>query len=235
MKSLEELDYRMTPLGELILRRRHSTAVPDPVYEVKLDGVMLMSSTVNASERELARLVLEPWGAEPCDVLVGGLGLGYTAAAALEFPAVRRLVVVELLAPVLEWHQKRLVPMADRLLDDPRCTLVEGDFFRLFAPAAAGSGSGSHDVILLDIDHSPESWLQPGHEGFYTTDGLRGLAEHLRPGGVFGLWSASEPSQQFLDLLASVLPNVRSHEVSFSNPHLGTIDSNWVVVAGSAR
>jgi len=108
MKSIEELDHRQTPMGELVLRRRRSASVPDePVYEVKLDDEMLMSSTVNASERALARLTLERRSDEPCDVLVGGLGLGYTAAAALEFACVRRLVVVELLTPVIAWHLSR--------------------------------------------------------------------------------------------------------------------------------
>jgi hypothetical protein len=85
VKALEELDYHQTPLGELILRRRLSPSAPgEPVYEVKLNDEMLMSSVVNASERAMARLALELLADRPCDVLVGGLGLGYTAAAALE-------------------------------------------------------------------------------------------------------------------------------------------------------
>ena len=236
MESIEELDHRKTPMGELVLRRRCSPSVPhELVYEVKLDDEMLMSSTVNASERALARLTLERRSDEPCDVLVGGLGLGYTAAAALEFACVRRLVVVELLTPVIAWHLSRLVPAASALLDDPRCTFVEGDFFKHVAPGASAEFGGGYDAILLDVDHSPESWLQPRHGGFYTAGGLSGLAEHLRPSGVFGIWSASEPSQQFLDLLESVLPDVRSHEISFFNPHVGETDSNWVVVAGGTR
>ncbi|MBD3349148.1 MAG: spermidine synthase [Candidatus Eisenbacteria bacterium] len=223
-------------MGELVLRRRRSSSVPDePVYEVKLDDEMLMSSAVNASERALARLTLERRGDEPSDVLIGGLGLGYTAAAALEFACVRRLLVIELLHPVIAWHLKRLVPTASALLDDPRCTLVEGDFFEHVAPGAPVETAVRYDAILLDIDHSPESWLQLSHGGFYTATGIGGLSEHLRPGGVFGIWSASEPSQEFLDLLGSVLLDPRSHEISFLNPHVGETDSNWVVVAGRTR
>jgi len=236
MRAIEELDFRKTPLGELVLRRRRSSSVPgEPVYEVKLDDEMLMSSAVNASERALARLAFERRSEEPSDVLIGGLGLGYTAAAVLEFACVRRLLVVELLAPVIAWHLNRLVPMAGTLLDDPRCTFVEGDFFEHVAPGTTTETGGCYDAILLDIDHSPESWLQLQHGGFYTAAGLRGLSEHLRPGGVFGIWSASEPSQRFLNLLESVLPNPRSHEISFLNPHVGETDSNWVVVAGETR
>ncbi|MCD4824191.1 MAG: spermidine synthase [Phycisphaerae bacterium] len=226
----EELDYQKTPLGELVLRRRESPAVPDElVYEVTIDGEMLMSSTVNASELALARLVLEGRGDQPCDVLVGGLGLGYTAAAALEFPNVRRLVVVELLAPVISWHRERLVPMADKLIDDPRCSLVAGDFFEYVKP---GSSTQRYDAILLDIDHSPEFLLHARHGEFYNADGLRDLADCLQPNGVFALWSAWKPAAEFFDALGTVFPSVQDHEVSFFNPHVNEMDSNWVIIAG---
>ncbi len=253
--GFEELDYRETALGELILRRRISPSYPDePVYEVKIAGEMLMSSTVHASERALATLCLGRSGDRPCDVLVGGLGLGYTAAAALEFSNVRRLVVVEFLAPVIDWHRRRLVPMAGTLVDDPRCALVQGDFFAHVGASAgaadptggsAGAGNrssgepgeGAHsvpslwDAILVDIDHSPESWLQDSHRDFYGEAGLTKLRDHLNPGGVFGLWSASEPTTEFLDCVRSLFPEVRNHAVSFANRHLGTTDTNWVVEA----
>ena len=225
----EELDYQKTPLGELVLRRRRSPAAGDEwVYEVTLDGEMLMSSTVNVSEQALARLALEGRGDRPCDVLVGGLGLGYTAAAALEYPNVRRLVVVEVLPPVIAWHGERLVPMADKLMDDARCSLVAGDFFE---HVARGAAAQRHDAILLDIDHSPDSWLDAHHGDFYTAAGLGGVADCLQPDGVFALWSAWEPPAQFLDVLGTVFPSVQGHEVPFFNPHVNEMDSNWVIIA----
>jgi spermidine synthase len=139
-------------------------------------------------------------------------------------------VVVELLAPVISWHQNRLVPAASVLMDDPRCSILEGDSFEIVSP---GKGEGRYDAVLLDIDHSPESWLDERHGGFYTVAGLRGLAECLRPGGVFGLWSASEPTDRFLGPLKSVMRSVRVEEISFPNPHLGLTDSNWIVLAGA--
>jgi len=165
----------------------------------------------------------------PCDVLVGGLGLGYTAVAALEFARVRRVEVVENLEPVISWHHRRLVPAAETLLDDPRCSLVQGDFFEFVAPGGPG---GRYDAVLLDIDHSPDALLHEQHARFYTETGLRGMVEHLNPGAVFGLWSASEPFPGFMDILRRAASDVRSHEVSFRNPHLGITDTNWVVVAG---
>lgn len=232
-QTLEELDYQKTPLGELVLRRRRSPSVPDDwVYEVTLDHEMLMSSTVNVSERALATLAFEAMDSPPRDVLVGGLGLGYTAAAALESPSVRRLVVVELLAPVIAWHRNRLVPMAATLIDDPRCSLVEADFFSLWQ---SGPNGQRYDAILLDIDHSPDALLDAGHAGFYSTAGLQALSESLQPGGVFALWSASKPSAEFLDAMAAVFAYVRSHEVAFFNPHVNEPDANWVLVATSTR
>jgi spermidine synthase len=175
-------------------------------------------------------LALEAQAQRPCDVLVGGLGLGYTAAAALEYPHVQRVVVVELLAPVIAWHHHRLVPMADRLIDDPRCWIVEDDFFDQVG-ACPSPGRQQYDVILLDIDHSPESLLHDRHAGFYSEMGLQALTGCLRPGGVFGLWSAWRPSGGFLDAMTTTFPSVQTHEVTFFNPHISDNDSNWIVVA----
>jgi len=204
----------------------------DWVYEVTLDHEMLMSSTINVSERALATLAFDAMVSPPRDVLVGGLGLGYTAAASLESPSVRRLVVVELLAPVIAWHRNRLVPMAETLIDDPRCALVEDDFFSLWTSRLGGQ---RYDAILLDIDHSPDSLLDAGHAGFYSVAGLQALAESLRPGGVFALWSAWKPPAEFLDAMTAVFASVQSHEVPFFNPHINEPDANWVLVATSAR
>lgn len=229
--TFEELDYQMTPLGELVLRRRRSPSVPGEwVYEVKLGHEMLMSSSVNVSERALATLALEGKGERPCDVLVGGLGLGYTAAAALEYPGVRRVVVLELLAPVIAWHRNWLVPLAGRLLDDPRCCLVEDDFFA-YILRNAQTGQERYDAICLDIDHSPECWLHSRHAAFYSETGLQALADCLRPDGIFALWSASKPAPELLEMVTRVFPGCRSCEVPFFNPHVNETDSNWVVVA----
>ena len=91
----EELAWRETPIGEISLRRRRDPALDVDVYEVKLDDEFLMSSLFPVAEIELARLGLATLAGEALDVVVGGLGLGYTARTALEDPRVRSLVVVE--------------------------------------------------------------------------------------------------------------------------------------------
>jgi spermidine synthase len=225
----EELDYQKTALGELVLRRRRSPSVPDElVYEVTINHEMLMSSSVNSSEQALATLALEPLTDQPLDVLVGGLGLGYTAAAALDYPNVRRLDVVELLAPVIGWHRSRLLPLADKLLEDSRCSLIEADFFDYVGP---DRGDRLYDVILLDIDHAPDCFLHPRHREFYTTGGLENLARCLHRGGIFAIWSAWDPPAAFREALRAVFHTVQEHELPFVNPHMNKTDTNWVITA----
>jgi hypothetical protein len=137
----EEIDFQPTPLGDLALRRRIVASLEDTeVYEITLGGGFLMSSLFTAVEIALADLALN--GREgPLDVVVGGLGLGYTAQAALQYPAVRSLAVVEVLSPVIEWHRRGLVPLGPILTADPRCRFLHGDFFARAADPATGFGS----------------------------------------------------------------------------------------------
>ena len=128
-----ELDWSRTPIGEVTLRRRVDLTTGEDVYEVKLGEDFLMSSLFTVAEVEVARLALARLDGPALDVAVGGLGLGYTAEAVLADDRVRELVVVELLEPVLRWHQEGLVPVGPRLTADPRCRLVQGDFFALTA------------------------------------------------------------------------------------------------------
>jgi spermidine synthase len=163
-------------------------------------------------------------------VLIGGLGLGCTAAAALGSKSVRHLEVVEFLEPVIDWHRRGLVPMADILLDDPRCELIQGDFFKYVADPA-GKPDRRYDLILVDIDHSPESWLHATHEAFYSSQGLKRLAEHLNPGGVFGLWSADKPAREFIEQLGSQFTTVKQHTISYDHPMLHQVESDTIVIA----
>jgi spermidine synthase len=229
----EELDYRQTELGELILRVRESVSQPGSmIYEVKLDGEFLMSSLVRQSEIALADLALERLRAGPLNVLVGGLGLGYTAAAALRHDAVDRVDVIEYLEPVIDWHRKRLVPAAGQLMADARCRLIHGDFFDHVAQLPDDSRP-RYDAILVDIDHSPESLLHARHGRFYTEEGLKRLSMHLRPDGVLGLWSADLPGRGFIQSLEGVFGSVQIREISFYAPHLRCRDSNWILLASA--
>jgi spermidine synthase len=221
-RDFEELDCRETALGELILRRRRMLSLGGlEIYEVKLGDAFLMSSLFHEVEEALARFGLGELEGEQWDVVVGGLGLGYTALAALEHREVASLLIVEALAPVIEWHQQGLVPLGRKLIGDRRTTTLRADFFVL-AQSANGfdpdqPGRKFH-AVLLDIDHSPRNLLHPRNAGFYEADGLRALASHLHPAGVFALWSDDPPDDQFLDKLGSVFVTARAHVVTFANP-----------------
>jgi spermidine synthase len=220
----EEIAYAATPMGELVLRRRVEPTLGVDVYEVRLGEEYLMTSLFTASEEALARLGLALLdGDGPFDVVVGGLGLGWTARTALEDARVGSLVVVDALPEVIRWHHERLVPGSTKLVDDPRCRLVEGDFFAMaaadgFDPEQPGRVL---DAVLVDIDHTPDHTLHASHGAFYTADGLRAMTRFLRPGGVFGLWSDDPPEESFLAVMREVLDDVHGEVVDFPNPLTG--------------
>lgn len=237
-RDFEELDFRATPLGELTLRRRRVAALDgQEVFEVKLGDAYLMSSMFHEVEVALADLGLGALGAGEWDVVVGGLGLGYTAVAALAHAAVRSLVVVDALDAVIDWHQRGLVPLGEKLTADPRCRFVHGDFFALSASADGfdpTQPSRRFHAVLLDIDHSPSNLLHPRHHAFYEPAGLRALAAHLHHGGVFALWSDDPPDDTFLQSLSAVFATAEAHVVTFPNPLLDRESASTVYLARKA-
>jgi len=234
--NYEELDFRPTPLGDLMLRRRRLLQLGGKeIYEVKLGEYFLMSSLFHEAESQLSKLGLAMLDGKDLDIVVGGLGLGYTAVSALEDKRVSSLIVVEYLEGVIEWHQKGLVPQGKTLMKDSRCHLVQADFFALsrdvtksFNPA---NPSGKHDAILLDIDHKPSHVLHQTNKRFYTEEGLLELSQHLKPGGVFALWADGFPEEAFAIQLNEVFTDVESHTIEFDNPVMGGTSEGTVYVA----
>ena len=229
---VEELDWCDTPIGVISLRRRHDAVLDLDVYEVKIDDEFLMSSYFTASEIGLATLGLAATPGEHLSVLVGGLGLAYTARAVLADPRVDELTVVEAVAPVIDWQRRDLLPDTAGLAADPRCSLVHDDFFAL---VAEGRSAREYDAVLVDIDHTPSKILHPSHAGFYTVEGLRKLTALLSADGVFGLWSDDPPDPAFEAVLAEVFTHTESHVVAFANPITGGESACSVYVARSPR
>ena len=236
-RSFEELDFRPTPMGLLTLRRRRPPSSDIDIYEIKLGDEFLMSSQFTAAEIELARLGLAALDRSNLDVVVGGLGLGYTARAVLENARVRSLMVVDALAEVIEWHAQGLLPLGKELTGDPRCRLVHGDFFAM-SHSAEGFDSAAparrFDAVLVDIDHSPRNLLHPRHAALYQPEGLARLAAHLHPGGVFALWSNDPPDDAFESMLASAFAASAAHVVTFDNPLQHSDASNTVYIGVKA-
>jgi hypothetical protein len=236
--NFEELDFRPTPMGALSLRRRRSLTSGLDVYEIKLGDEFLMSSAFTLAETALARLGLATLARPGLDVVVGGLGLGYTALAVLENPAVKSLVVVDALAEVIEWHEEGLLPLGKALCADPRCRFVHGDFFTM---SESADGFDAHaprrrfDAVLVDIDHSPRKLLHPRHAALYTPAGLARLAAHLHPGGVFALWSNDPPDDAFEQVLAGAFATSAAQVLTFENSFGEDGASNTVYVAVKAN
>lgn len=167
--------------GELILCRR------DREYVIRVDGRELMSTRCH-SEEEMARLSIArlPRRAD-LRVLIGGLGMGYTARAALDaLPPRARVVVAEIADTVVEWNRGPLAHLAGRPLDDPRLQLEIDDVARVMARAAE-----PFDAILFDVDNGPRGLTRPDNQLLYNDAGLAAARRALRPGGVLAVWSAS--------------------------------------------
>jgi len=186
-----------------------------------------MTSLFHEAESQLAKLGLGTLETDGLDVVVGGLGLGYTAVAALEDPRIDSLVVVEYLEGVIEWHRTGLVPLGRTLTDDPRCRIVQADFFALMRETP----TQKRDAILLDIDHTPTNVLHQTNAHFYTEEGLDELALHLKPGGIFALWADGEPEAFFTERLGKVFAHAEAHTIEFGNPVTDGTSKGAVYVA----
>lgn len=230
----EELAWQQTPMGAISLRRRLDPMLHVEVYEVKLDDDFLMSSLFTVAEIELARLALAELPGTGLEVAVGGLGLGYTACAALADERVTALLVIEALEEVIRWHEQRLLPDVVGLSTDQRARFQRGDFFAMaesptgFDPATP---QRRFHAILLDVDHTPRHVLHPSHANFYRPAGLRRLTRYLQPDGVFALWSDDPPDADFLATLGHVFTDVQAHVIGFPNPITGGESANTVYTA----
>lgn len=229
----EELDRRSTPMGEISLRRRREPTLQIDVYEAMLGEEHLMSSLFTVAEVALGTLGLAAVEGGELDVVVGGLGLGYTAQAVLDDPTVRSLRVIEALGEVIGWHEGGLLPLSPALTNDDRCHLVQGNFFAMVAdgtPFGPGAPARVH-AVLVDIDHTPRHLLHPSHAPFYELAGLRRLRDRLHPGGVFALWSDAPPDSEYVKVVEQAIGACAAHVVTFPNPHTGGEAANTVYVA----
>lgn len=238
--NYEELDFQQTPIGDLMLRRRKILQLGGlDVFEVKLGEHFLMTSLFHESESQLSKIGLSLVDKENIDVVVGGLGLGYSAVAALEDKRVKSLIVVEYLQAVMGWHEKHQVPMGKLLTDDPRCRLINGDFFALARDISKSfdpkDPTKKYDAILLDIDHTPSHVLHQINKHFYTEPGLNELSTHLKAEGVFALWADGAPVTTFTEHLKSVFTDVESHHIVFDNPITGGTSQGAVYTGRNKR
>jgi spermidine synthase len=189
--------------GECVLQKRVEDKV---VYELILNGKLLMDSREHASEEALAEIGLGACSGDKLEVLVGGLGFGFTLQAVLRDERVARATVIELeplLVSLLSRDDVR-ADMAVPDLTDPRVCVHEGNVRDWIAAVA----SSTYDLIVLDVDNGPESLSAVGNIDLYSEAGLRQCKAVLRCGGVLAVWS-SEPAPQFLRSLAACFEDAR--------------------------
>ena len=202
------------------------------MHEVKLGDDFLMSSQFTAGERELARIGLAAVTGTSLTVLVGGLGLGYTAVSALEDDRVTELTVVEALERVISWHERDLLPDTRGLAADPRVRLVLDDFFDV---VRAGRADRTYDAVLLDIDHAPDWLLREDHGDLYTVEGFVRVAAMLAAGGAFALWSDEPPEPEVVRRMGEAFERTDAHVVTFPNPLTRGESANTVYLAVRPR
>lgn len=195
--------------GELRLTRRGD----EFFISLKGAGGILMTSRVHGSEVALAELgCAHIQGKTNTTVLVGGMGMGFTLAAALEATSAdSRVVVAELVPEVIEWNKGPLGECAGRPLDDSRVAVHLGDVAELFT-----TGQATYDAVLLDVDNGPESFTHADNNKLYSAESLRAIHKTLKPGGVLAIWSAwQDPAfsrhLQRIDFKVETRP-VRAHK-----------------------
>lgn len=184
----------------------------------------LMNSRVHGSEKALAELTCKQLGHTPTPrVLIGGLGMGFTLAAALEtLGPGAEVVVAELVAEVVEWNRTLIGAPAGHPLDDPRSSVYVGDVADLIRAEAGG-----FDAILMDVDNGPEALVRRANDWLYGDAGLRAARAALRPRGVLGFWSAG-PDRAFGKRLASSGFAVREHVVRPHRAGKGPRHTIWI-------
>jgi spermidine synthase len=187
--------------GELVLRR------VDGHHEIIANGVFLMDTRGGASERLLVTAAADRMPS-PGRLLVGGLGVGLSLAAALAHPAVGAVHVVEREAAVIRWNRGPLAPVHGDALRDPRVVVHEADLVDWLATAEPGS----LDAICLDVDNGPDWLVSPSNRWLYEEAGLRAAGRALAPGGVLAVWSAA-PSPALVERLSARFADIETIEV----------------------
>jgi len=175
----EVLDRVDTPRGELVLRRVGND------LEVVSNGVFLMDTRDGRSERALVHQAVAAHGRAQ-DLLVGGLGVGFSLVEAVGVVDLVTIVVVEIEPVLVGWHRTHLADRTAEALADPRVHLEVADVADHLAACP-----GAYDVVCLDVDNGPDWTVTEANAGLYGAEGLDRCLAALRPGGVLAVWSAN--------------------------------------------
>ncbi|SEE47159.1 Spermine/spermidine synthase [Streptomyces sp. 3213] len=198
------LDRREGPYGEVVLRRHGE------LLQIIANGCFLMDTSDGRSERLLVDAAYAALDGRPQpDVLIGGLGVGFSLAHAAADPRWGRITVVEREPAIVEWHRSGpLSELSASALADPRTDILKTDLVAFVNETCA-----TFDALCLDIDNGPDWTVTDSNENLYSPAGLASCARVLRPGGVLAVWSA-QPSPEFERTLWNAgFQQVRTEEI----------------------
>ncbi len=181
----EEIDRAEVPghEGEIVLRKRSAE------FSIRTEGTELMNSRLHGSEDALAEITCSRIKRKAGRrILIGGLGMGYTLATALEQSGPDTLIIVsELIPAVVIWNREHLGHLAGKPLDDPRVSVAEEDVLE-----TVKKRKSAWDAILLDVDNGPYGLTRTANDRLYSKSGLKASFSALRPGGFLAIWSSGE-------------------------------------------
>jgi len=198
VKPTINLAESSSPDGETLLLQQH-----DDEFFLKIGGVTLMSTTAAASEQEMATLACPP-STKSRRVLIGGLGFGFTLRRVLELVSQdSEVVVAELLQVVIDWNQEYLREVNGLCLADPRVEIRKKDVFKIMQE------KGKYDAILMDVDNSPDAFVQRRNGRLYQRRGLEIARNALCEGGMIVYWSA-HPDPSFVKQLRKLFSKVEA-------------------------
>jgi spermidine synthase len=213
VSELSILDIAETDFGTVYLGSREVLGAEATVFEILIGDDVLMTSLSPVSERRLSTSALAQHAENgPLRVLVGGLGLGYTAHAALIDPRVGSVRVAEKMSFIIDWMNEGKLPLSEEFASDKRLSIEQSDVYKTLL----GPASERFDLILIDVDHAPDDRLSEESAPFYTAEGQRRVLAHLRPGGILGVWSVVE-NDAFLSVLSEVYAESRCEEVAWQD------------------
>ncbi len=198
-------------------------------YSIRIDGTELMNSRVHASEDSLAEISCNKIAHQHHQhILIGGLGMGYTLAAALRSTeGSAQITVAEIVPTVVEWNRGALADLAGDPLHDNRVTVREIDVATIIK-----SDHKTYNAILLDVDNGPEGLTRYGNDWLYSGDGLKAAYAALKSAGVLAVWSAG-PDKAFLKRMQSAGFNVEEKSVRARGPRGGAHHTIWLAVKAS--
>ncbi len=195
----------------------------DGDFSIRIDGIELMSSRVHGSEEAMAELAIERLGSRRNPrVLVGGLGMGFTLARALQLAGPESIVdVVEVVPEIVQWNRELFGHCAGHPLKDPRTRLHMGD-----VNSRISDVNGLYDVMLLDVDNGPDGLVRGDNDRIYSRRGLDRAWTAMRPGSVLAVWS-SRSDDRFSERLERGGFQVQEHRVRARRTK-GPVRTIWI-------